>query len=434
MSVEFQTLHQALTRLLGPTAEVPQSLGARERAFAAQKASVDKDAPMPASVAETRQTVEALAQCLVQHLADTGFIPKAPRVRGRSAHRITQARVSAALRVRPTIVFSYDDTGRVKPLVPEAPGASLPPEAGRDRVSTDAWSHWGTLLHETAHCAFVHIDRPFQTDRLSPDVVEDLNGFLLGPMADARGFWHRCLNESFADVYSSMLLARLAPEALPAVRAEVDNLIWVRRYVREHDFDPAIAERRLVFSAPYQTDLALSRAWAEPEQWLHQSPEALMASALRYASDGLLDVLTPGRPLGATGTVMDERLINYLKREFTDFFEEGPLVSMVAHEVATPQRSRLKAWRKAYPEHPALSFMDKQAAKMDPQGKAARAYIHLEPKERFQATASFLARSVASKGAAVRAELKDRAQVVGEALLSLAEPAPEKPALKRPKM
>lgn len=428
MNPDFSDWRQALVRLLHPElpagADEPIStLGARTDRFDRTVGAIRKDVPMAPAVAAHRAQVEALDQTLIRQLADAGYLPKPPKVKIKAAHRLSQARVSLMLRIAPTIVLSTDDTGRVRPLTPH-----VQRDAWEARPSQESWSHAGTLLHEAAHCMFSKLERPFQTPRLPAETVEGLNAFLLGPMADARAFFHRALNEAFADVYSAMLLETLAPRN-EGMRREVDNLRWVRGFVREHDFDPALNRRALLVSMPHQTDFALALADQHRALWEGQSPEAMIAAAQRFASEGLVTLLSPGRELGPDRTALDERLVNYLGVEMRAFATDGPLVITMAHELSTPGRSRLKTWRRAYPDHPAFPLLDRMQEKLNPQGKPIRdLYPGLDAEQRHGAIALFLERGLKFSGATLREAIETHtvqaAQSLREGLLPMQDESP----------
>lgn len=419
----FSSLHQNLLALLYPGQALDDgrdepltTLGARKDRYSQIQAAGDPKVLPSDTVVAQRAKVEALDQAMIQLLADQGHLPGVPKVKSKAVHQVSRARVSSALRIASAISISHDDTGRVRPLVP-----TEGPSTWQDRPSLDSWSHWGTLLHEAAHCTFAKLPRPFQTDRLDPTLVEDLNAFLLGPMADGRAFLHKVLNESFADVYSTMLLDTLAGGDR-GMRQEVGNLRHVRQFMREQDFDPSLARRELVVSSPHQTDLALALAWDDRQAWKGQPAPVLLASAQRYASEGLLTLMQPGRVF-KDGTALDDRMIGYLEREFAKFLTDGPLVSMVAHEVITPHRSRMGAWRDAYPDHPALTLMDTLVDKLQPASKKGETpYANLDANLRHGAACAFLERGVKTRGAPMQADLVRRAMAVGAGVRSLARP------------
>lgn len=363
-----------------------------------------------------------LDRALLDRLHTQGWLPQRVNVRAIPLTRHSRMDHHGALKVRSTIQLSQDPQGRVSPLVP---AEDVGPWT--DRPSHDSWSHWATLLHEAAHTVGMRLARPFRTDRLEPGTIEDLNALLMGPLATPStrqdGFFHRCLQENFADVYSVMLLHRLAPGEA-GVAQEVDNLIWGRRMSRERDFDPHLAKRQLLMSLPHQTDLAVQRTWETRHHWQNLDPEAMVQAACVLASNGVLEVMRPGRPLGDTGITLDDRLIQVAVREVKEFLHSSPLVDLVAHDLAAPQRSRLRQWRLAYPDHPTWLLVDHLAGKLLPEGTSlAQAYPHAPLDDRVMLARSFLDRGLRNKGATLRAEIQDRACVVGEHLeAALASP------------
>lgn len=417
MSSEFSSLHQALVNHMHApdgvsfvAREPVSTLGVRQGRFLQAVAETEPGGEASPLIATRREAIEALDQSLIALLAEQGHLSGVPRVKSKSVLRRSQARASASLRIASSISVSHDDTGRVRPLVPDDGAGEWV-----TRPSFDSWSHWGTLLHEASHCAFAKLERPFQTERLPAATVEDLNAYLLGPMASARGFFHRMLNESFADVYSSFLLHRLAPGD-PGMRQEVDNLTWVRGQVRKTDFDPSLARGELVVSAPHQSDLALTLAWADPSKWEHLPAGDLMNAALGFASEGLLLLVTPGRPL-TEEHALDHRMVAYLEREMGEFLSDGPLLSMAAHETATPARSRLTKWREAYPDHLGLTLVDQLLHKFNPEGKPlAELYPTLDSERRYEATLSWLERGMKNRGTEAKGQLKQRVHGMGEQL------------------
>lgn len=369
----------------------------------------------------------ALDQALLDQLHTQGWLPQPVRVRAVPLTHHSRMEHHGALKVSSTIHLSQDGHGRVAPLVP---GDDLGP--WEDRPSHNSWSHWATLLHEAAHTVGMRLARPFQAEHLDPDVVDDLNALLLGPLATPStrqdGFFHRCLQENFADVYSVMLLHRLAPDE-PGVAQEVDNLIWGRRTMRERDFDPHLAKRQLLMSLPHQTDVAVARAWAERERWQDLAPESMVQAACALASHGVLELMRPGRRLGNGEVVLDDRLIQVATREIKDFLHTSPLVDLVAHDLAAPQRSRLSQWRGAYPSHPAWALMDHLAGKLVPEGTTLmQTYPGATLDERVVRARAFMDRGLRSKGATLRAEIQDRACVVEEQLKTVLGKLPPTPA------
>lgn len=450
MSSLFAASHRALVQLLHTDTTAPEhepvlTLEERLHRFDAMAAQVRRDAPLPASVKTLRERMEALDQGLLDHLTQAGYLPALPKVRVRSPHHTSRTYGNASKRVIQRITMSVDDAGRVRPLVPEeadlhAVRAQVTKDLWADRPSQDSWAHWTTFLHEAAHTAFNLIPTPFVTKALPSETVADLNAFLLGPLASAKGFWHRFLSESFADVYSVMMLHQLAP-ASAALQQEVDNVLTVRRLVRSQVFDPHVSRGELLFTWATQTDLALERALAQRDTWQHLPPAALMVEACRHASEGLLAFLTPGRSLGADQPPLKDNLINYLGREFGEFLKDHHLVDMagrVAFEAQAPRRSRMQAWRAAYPEHTALKLLDRILVKLNPDNRSfAELYPTARPEDRYALVAQFVDKGIRAHGGTFRIELSERAQAATDQLrlhvpqLPPASPTPVAPPERR---
>jgi hypothetical protein len=447
MSPLFADSHQALLALLHPDrvttkgeiVEPVSTLGERQQRFdsVAQAPRWD-EAPAPGSV--LRAQMEAVDQALLQGLTQAGYLPALPRVKVRSAQHTSRTYGNASKRVIQRITLSVDDAGRVRPLVPEnrdlaAVHAHVAEETWAARPSQDSWAHWVTLLHEAAHSAFNLMPHPFVTERLPAETVADLNAFLLGPLASPKGFWHRFLSESFADVYATMLLHQLAPDD-PGMQQEVANAHHVRRLIRTEVFDPAVIQGQLLFTWATQTDLAVERALADRAHWQALPPTALQREACRHASEGLLAFLAPGRSLGGD-QVLQDNLVRYLRREFNEFLTDhhlDDLAGRVAFEADAPTRSRMRAWRAAYPDHTALRLLDRILAKLNPDRLPfADVYPTARPEDRLGLVAQFVDKGIRAHGGTFRVELADRSQAVADQLLQgaplwLPAPTPALPA------
>lgn len=419
MNPDFKALHRQLVVLMHPASPAIQkdpviSLGERVREFTKKVEEGGSEGPLPSEVELRRERLSAVDQAMVDLLVAGGWAVPETTVRLKSASRLSRVQVSAQLKMAPRIALSVDDTGRTRPLAPETG------ESWKSFPSRESWAHWATLFHEVAHGVFSRLPRPFVSDRLPPAVVEDMNAFLLGPLANARGFFHRVLNESFADVYAAMLLETMAPDH-PGVLQEIKNLTHARRWARQEDFDPSLSRRELVFSLPHLTDMALEKMASEKEQWSGLPPLEMRLAAQRFASEGLLALVAPGRWLVEDSVRLDDRLIKFLKKEFNEFLSEGPLVSMVAHAVSTPGRSRLSYWKADLPAHPAFPVMETLVAKLNPgQKSGAELYPALDAERRHIAIATFLERGLKTRGHALRDEVSARAETMASALLALA--------------
>lgn len=405
MDPEFTPLHHALEAHLA--ADGPRATTLQQR--------VDRAAQSPTG----GRADSALDRAVLDLLGAQGWWAAPVTVNAVPWSRDSRAVHHGAWTVRDTVLLSQDLAGRVRPLAPD-------PELGAwdDRPSQDSWSHWATLLHEAAHTVGLQVSRPFRTERLPADTVEDLNALLFGPLATPatrqEGFFHRCLQENFADVLSVMLLHRLAPGD-PGVEQEVANLIWARRTIRERDFDPHLARRQLLMSAPQQTDLAVARAWATRPAWQELPPKAQIETACDLASAGVLDLIQPGRPMGAG--VLDDRLVRVLGREAQDFLHTSPLTDLVAHDLAAPKRSRLPRWRAAYPHHPAWPLMDRLVGQLLPDGRFLREVApRVTLRDRVELARTFLDRGVRHKGAVLRTEIQDRSEGIVERLIEALSP------------
>jgi len=389
------------------------TLGEREGRWVAHLAQTPRTGQAPAVVVARRAAIEAVDQALVTALHAQGYLPKAFAVRIKPAHQRSRSSTSAQLRLASRLILGTDDLGWTRPLAPH-----VGPDTWQETLTRASWAHWGTLLHEAGHAVFARLAHPFQTDRLPAVVVDDLNTFLLGPTADSRNYFARVFNETFADVYGAMLLDRIGPTSAGA-QAELAQLVTGRRQMREHDADPALAQRQVVLSLPQLTDRALTRALADRSAWQHLTGDALVGAAQRYASDGWLDLVLPGRSLGPTGEVLDGRLIHFLGNEMGERLTTSPLVPMLAHQLIHPRRSRLNTWRTAYPDHPVLRELDRVTTKLRGTDPQAVLYAALPAEQRVGAATAFLTQGLARRAGALQAEVAERCGAIAQALTAL---------------
>ena len=166
------------------------------------------------------------------------------------------------------------------------------------------YTRWYILLHEAAHCDYRHFSAPFEpTPGILPQAQCDaLNRWVTGSARVTSSDAATLLNENHSDVLSSMLLLEATNHDPKAYQA-LEERVAERQQTREERerYTLASLSRGAAlggqFACVHSTDLAMRRALDRVEEWKGKPPEELRALARRYASDGLLDLVSPTRTL-----------------------------------------------------------------------------------------------------------------------------------------
>ena len=389
------------------------TLPERVERFAQARERAANDIRVPLAVQQQREAVQAIDQQLLNRLHQAGYLQHSYPVVLTSANHGTHTLENPLLSDRPQIQMAVDDQGWTVPLVP-----TEGPEKDMAHPSYPVVSHWATLLHEAAHAELSEEPFPLRTSSLPKAVVDDLNTYLLGPLAHPNGYFHRVFHEIFADTYGLMMLASVLPNQ-PEVDQEIQNTLWARSQTRQHDLDAALAQRALVTNLPHLTEWGIARMWQDRERWQALDPEGRREQAFHYASEGWLLAILPGRDMGQEA--LDERLIRYLAREMMSMgSDDGKLPHLLTlwHEdAAHPHSTRRAHWRAAYPQHVAWNAMEPALAK---QGT----YDHLPSTQRRAAAWQYLEHAWWRCAAQVRQDLTQRAERAHGALLALQTPPP----------
>lgn len=238
---------------------------------------------------------------LLAALAAQGYLPPPPQIHARQlAVGEAGPTAFAAPGVPGVVTMATDRLGGLLDALPTSPRhrVALAEEASEGRVpgffgehERQVFDRWFGVIHEAAHCAFAQIGTPFapSPDRCSPAATKAVNRWVTGRLHAGVPGLSQALNEAHSDALAAMLLLE-ATDHHPQARLVVEEWRVERQKNREAD--------EYAGGLPtHPTEWTLERVLAQPDEWRGQPPAALRALALRYASDGWLEMVHPDRVL-----------------------------------------------------------------------------------------------------------------------------------------
>ena len=230
-----------------------------------------------------RALLEKVDTTLLARLYRAGFLSAVPAVEQVDATQSYDFANSAAGWKGRVGIASNHRGERVGDFLPHNPAHS---------PTANTLSRWMVLLHEAAHCEWEQVNCVFDPSpgRCTPEEIEVLNTWVFaGVEADwGNRTW---LNECFADTYACMMLLEATNHDKESC-ALVEDVIKMRLAHREEDAAAPIGHGR---GKGHFTDRAMARMLEQRHAWKGQPAEQLKRLAIRYASDGLLDLAEPGR-------------------------------------------------------------------------------------------------------------------------------------------
>ena len=222
------------------------------------------------------------------------------------------------------------------------------------------YTRWYILLHEAAHCDFRHFRAPFEpTPGTLPQAQCDaINRWLTGSARVTSSDAATLLNENHSDVLSSMLLLEATnhdPKAYQALEARLAERQQTREEGERYTLTSLSRGAALggQFACVHSTDWAMRRALDRVEEWKGKPPEEVRALARRYASDGLLDLISPTRTLDGKG-VGAILAANMLPPEPQQSALMGHLMDMV---LAYAHGGDPLGWLKEQADHPVAEVL-----------------------------------------------------------------------------
>jgi hypothetical protein len=235
---------------------------------------------------ETRALLESVDRKLVDRLVNAGYFEQTPNLMDVDMEGYGRSQARAAIDDAGWVMLKSSRQGDVLEMAVENP-------KNQNDVKRSL-ARWSTLLHEVAHCEFAQIAEPFQPSRgqLDQKTVEALNRWTMGRVVGDNKLYRTLLNESFADVYSAMLLVE-------ATQGSDEGMAVVKQVIHKRTVDQAHNEKSWLngewMLGVHNTTQALERMMEDMPNWRGLGPIDLRQRALAIASDGFMDSIDPKR-------------------------------------------------------------------------------------------------------------------------------------------
>lgn len=172
-----------------------------------------------------------------------------------------------------------------------------------NRHALNAYALVAVVMHEATHAKIFQEGIVFQSPLLDEKTIKLMNNWMAPYQTGSlQKFYH----EMMADTYASMILLKesqfdpMAWEACQALLSmrEKGSSSWLMKKL----------EKKGTALDPHTTQLVLKKVLEEKDAWKDLSPDALFSKAQEYATNGMLEIISPyeekrnGVPLLKRGT------------------------------------------------------------------------------------------------------------------------------------